>query len=190
MAAGQDNFNILRDPLQGYDIKIETVKLGLDGSPTSEGLLVGRFTSLMFKIVNQTETYLPVNSRIPRMLDGELIVVWSLEQGLVNLKLIANTFGLNFAQEFASGRGQLIPRSARFNIKFNSNLSGNEVSTTTDKGLNIADPLTATPTGITKAEFNLQKTIEYCRVDTYSFGVTSGRNVVANAWQGTGQHIK
>ena len=34
-----------------------------------------------------------------------------------------------------------------------------------------------------------QYTLKFCRVDTFSFGVTAGRHVVANAWQGTAQHI-
>lgn len=178
----EPNFDVLRDPLQGYDVNIIV---------SGNKQLVGAFTSLMFKVVNQTETYLPVNSRIPRMLDGELIVVWSLEQGLVNLNLIANTFGGNFANEFAKARGQLIPRSSRFDIRFHSLFPLTELHGTTDIGMNTSPPsnTTARPAGNGSLQ-NLNHVIEFCRVDTYSFGVTSGRHVVANAWQGTGQHIK
>lgn len=163
---------ILRDPLQGYDIKVQT----------SNNQLVGAFTSLMFKVVNQTETYLPLNSRIPRMLDGEIIVVWSLEQGLVNTDIVSNTFGPTFAEKFGGPRGTLIPRAQRFNVNFRLNSGDDWTVAGGDEKLN---------TGSTASTYgtDLQVDLMVCRVDTYSFGVTAGRHVVANAWQGTCQHI-
>lgn len=176
--------NDLTDPLQGYDVKVMVSSIY---TPTGQGAsaqqLVGAFTSLMFKIVNQTETYLPVNSRIPRHLDGEILVVWSLEQGLVSLNVIKNTFGSNFNNTFKLGRGQLIPRTARFDIVWSPSLADNDkiakddATGQSEATLRLADSASST------------YKLKYCRVDTFSFGVTAGRHVVANAWQGTAQHI-
>lgn len=186
--ADERQLNTLYDPLQGYDIKVSTSDYQL-GAKTSTKL-VGAFTSLMFKVVNQTETYLPLNTRIPRHLDGEVIVVWSLEQGLVEIDIVTNTFGSGFATNFAQGRGTLIPRSERFDIHFQANMAAidqatnNEatfVSTPASDGINVG--VDANFAGKSKY------TLKYCRVDTFSFGVTAGRHVVANAWQGTAQHI-
>lgn len=175
----------LLDPLQGFDIKVSTSTYAV-GAKTAK--LVGAFTSLMFKVVNQTETYLPLNSRIPRHLDGEIIVVWSLEQGLVEADVVTNTFGEAFSAEFAKGRGTLIPRSERFDVHFQANLA--EI----DKAINNEAVFVSnvSSAGVVGNPNNLKDekyTLKYCRVDTFSFGVTAGRHVVANAWQGTAQHI-
>jgi hypothetical protein len=182
----------LQDPLQGYDIKVETVNFAAGNAVGStSGPLVGAFTSLMFKIVNQTETYLPLNSRIPRMLDGEVIVVWSLEQGLVEMNVVSNTFGSGFATAFEKGRQFKVPRSQRFNIKFGMNAM---LSDTTDETtFNTAGGTTsfisaAQAKGNAGVPTNGYQ-ITLCRVDTFSFGVAAGRHVVANSWQGTGQHL-
>jgi hypothetical protein len=175
----------LQDPLQGYDIKVETVP-ATGNNPT----LVGAFTSLMFKIVNQTETYLPLNSRIPRMLDGEIIVVWSLEQGLVEMNVVANTFGPEFATAFEKGRQFKVPRSKRFNIKFlmNAMLPSTRDESTFNVGTGVGVENLIKPEDALAGTKGYQ--IRFCRVDTFSFGVAAGRHVVANSWQGTGQHIE
>lgn len=184
-----------QDPLQGYDIKVTTVA----SNGSSSGALVGAFTSLMFKIVNQTETYLPLNSRIPRMLDGEVIVVWSLEQGLVEMDVVANTFGADFATGFSGGRGSMIPRSRRFNILFEAQAMIGAKAGGVDNDTYWIDGPTAAGsqgTGGTLSLANIQGStalkygIMSARVDTFSFGVAAGRHVVANAWQGTAEHLK
>ena len=187
----------MQDPLQGYDIKVTTCNAS--GDPNSR--LVGAFTSLMFKIVNQTETYLPLNSRIPRMLDGEIIVVWSLEQGMVELNVVTNTFGQPFAAGFEKGRGGIIPRSQRFNILFQANAMIDSTNNNVDMFYvdtgtgGTSGVLGSTGTaGLTAANVSGANALKYaifsCRVDTFSFGVAAGRHVVANAWQGTGEAIK
>lgn len=183
----------LQDPLQGYDIKVSTASASGQGGTNQ---LVGAFTSLMFKIVNQTETYLPLNSRIPRMLDGEVIVVWSLEQGLVEMSVVANTFGGSFADSFAKGRAYKIPRSSRFDIDFKMNAmieqSATAVAGASAAVWEVGTAATGGP-GFIPADRAAANTdgysIKLCRVDTFSFGVAAGRHVVANAWQGTGQHL-
>lgn len=170
--------NELTDPLQGYDVKVSVSTILGKGN----NQLVGAFTSLMFKIVNQTETYLPVNSRIPRHLDGEILVVWSMEQGLVNLNVIKNTFGNDFEAKFKLGRGTLIPRSARFDIVWTPNLADKDKDT-------LGSPAEGEATLQIAESHKKTFRLHYCRVDTFSFGVTAGRHIVANAWQGTAQHI-
>lgn len=177
--------NELSDPLQGFDVK---VSVSPHMNDKVQGQLVGAFTSLMFKIVNQTETYLPVNSRIPRHLDGEILVVWSLEQGLVDLNVIKNTFGSHFNDAFKKGRGTLIPRAARFDIVWKANLAEEDAKTASageSEATVRLDNGTTNDPAITTSSYKLN----YCRVDTFSFGVTAGRHIVANAWQGTAQHI-
>jgi hypothetical protein len=179
--------NNLRDPLQGYDIKVDVIT-GAGASGQNARRLVGAFTSLMFKVVNQTETYLPLNSRIPRMLDGEMIVVWSLEQGLIDLAVLRNTFGKEVSEAFQVGRGALIPRQARFSISFriNSPDSTEMVSSTaSDVTFNAGGLNGGSNADTTKSLYRL----DFCRVDTMNFGVTAGRHVVANTWQGTAQNI-
>lgn len=185
----------LQDPLQGYDIKVKTSVASTQGGKSQ---LVGAFTSLMFKIVNQTETYLPLNSRIPRMLDGEVIVVWSLEQGLVEMNIVANTFGTDFATAFANGRAYKIPRSSRFDIDFQMNAmiaADNGAATASAAVWEVGTPADTAKPFISAADARGTGTalkgysIKLCRVDTFSFGVAAGRHVVANAWQGTGQHL-
>lgn len=173
------------DPLQGYDIKVKTVPL-----LTGQEQLVGAFTSAMFKIINQTETYLPLNSRIPRQLDGELIIVWALEQGLLDPDVMTNTFGSAFGAALNFGRGYKIPRSARFNIQFTVELGNDEFSSPQPAIFdNNAFSNLDGGDGDGTSDFEYQFTLEYCRVDTYSFGMTAGRHVVANSWQGTAEAI-
>lgn len=173
----------LFDPLQGYDIK---VNVQAEGGQNDQ--LVGAFTSLMFKVVNQTETYLTLNNRIPRHLDGEIIVVWSMEQGLIDLDVIGNTFGTDFSNGLANPRGPAnIPRQTRFKILFQSNTADQYPSVTSNQPSN-------SDTGF-RQDFNgsTNKTgtfaLLYCRVDTMTFGVAAGRHIVANTWQGTAQSV-
>lgn len=185
MTIAKDANTDLLDPLQGMDIKVQVIQSGSTAAGAGQGLLVGAFTSLMFKIVNQTEVYLPLNSRIPRALDGEIIIVWSLEQGLIDLDILSNTFGSGFASGMNSARGSLIPRSQRFSILFETNTSKDEViSSSSDQGYR-QDSGQISATGNPVVQYALQ----YCRVDTCNFGVTAGRHIAANTWQGTAQQI-
>lgn len=167
------------DPFQGFDISVSVVSAT---GAEDTGKLEGSFTGFMCRIVNQTEAYLPLNQRIPRMLDGELIVAWSLEQGMVNEKWVAATYGANFAKAIALGRteGNVIPRQRRFHIKM-------ETKTEHIKGKDIGEE--AFNAGDKDTLDSLTMTLFYCRVDTGSFGVVAGRRVAASSWQGTAQSI-
>lgn len=170
----------LLDPFQGYDISVSVVPYD-----SKDVKLEGAFTGFMCRIVNQTEAYLPLNQRIPRMLDGEVIVAWSLEQGHINDKWVAATYGTNFAKAIKEGRGvNAIPRQRRFKIEMNTVTKHiddvGEVSFNNDGDTNNTNSKTI------KA---LKLTLHYCRVDTGSFGVVAGRRVAASSWQGTAQSI-
>lgn len=175
-----NQFTADADPFQGFDIKVEV--------PGVSGQLVGAFTSAMFKIVNQTETYLTLNSRVPRHLDGEIVTVWAAEQGLVNPKPLTNTFGSAFAGAMSSvtARNTRIPRSARFELKFSIGVAPADAQSGTFIAGTTAGDRTQSALQTTTYTFKVKN----CKVDTYSFGVTAGRNIVANSWQGTGEGIE
>lgn len=177
------------DPIQGFDVEVNSISATGAGSA-----LVGRFTSVMFKVVNQTETYLPLNQRIARQLDGELLFVWAAEQGMLHPQFLATSFGAGFSKAMdgevgtstvsspiKSARYNKIPRSERFHLVFRIDL-GLDVNITADNTAAFYN------SRFTQAEHSFQ--LSYCRVDTYSFGVTSGRNIVANSWQGTAEQLK
>jgi hypothetical protein len=173
------DFSTLRDPLQGYDLKVSVINL--KGKQESTRLF-GAFNSFMWRIVNQTEAYIQLNQRIPRMLDGEIIVVWSLDQGLVNPNVIENTFGKEFADAFKGGRNNVIPRQHRFHIKVDAGAGStiaNEKLELDEGDFNVA------PNGM----YAMSLQLNYARCDTLTFGVAPGKTVAANSWQGTAEGI-
>jgi hypothetical protein len=190
--------DIVLDPIQGFDVGVYAqVSPTLAGGGTPDAVLVGTFTSVMFKVVNQTETYLPLNQRIARHLDGELLFVWAAEQGFIHPGFLANTFGSNFAGDlsgtgslttnadpsnptvnYRGGRASKIRRTQRFSLIFQVDMSSdvtsqNEASFWNDNFTDDGQKLE----------------LKMCRVDTYTFGVTPGRNIVANSWQGTAEML-
>lgn len=173
---------LTRDPIQGFDVEVYSVSqngdvgVGLD----SDAQLQGTFTSLMFKVVNQTETYLPLNSRLPRHLDGEFIFVWAAEQGLVTSNFMVNSFGKAFADAVNTGRGYKVPRMERFRLIFAINTGEDTQDISRFNNDNF-------PAQLGGLKYFM---LDNCRVDTYSFGVTAGRHVVANSWQGTAEGLK
>ena len=175
---------ILRDPLQGFDIRVRAVPVGnADGASTENGTprLIGQFNSFMWRIINQTEAYLAMGGRIPRMLDGEVLTVWSLDQGLIDLNIIARVFGNNFADALATGRSGVIPRQQRFNLvaeaRIGSTIHGQ--TTTGEASFNLGANPGPAP--------GIKVTLKFCRADTLTFGVAPGRAVAANSIQGTAE---
>lgn len=173
----------MRDPLQGYDIRVSAVQIPDDSAVSSAtSRLAGAFNSFMWRVISQTEAYLMLGSRLPRMLDGEIITVWSLDQGLVNLNIVAESFGATVADAFKDGRGAVIPRQRRFNLQVQAGSATNigSIAANTpwgESGFNLAG--TAAP--------NLTVTLRYARVDTLTFGVAPGRAPAAASWQGTAE---
>lgn len=171
----------IKDPLQGYDIRVKVINIGTEGAQETKRL-VGAFNSFMWRIVNQTEAYIQLNQRIPRMLDGEIIVVWSLDQGLVNPNVIENTFGKEFADAFAKGRNAIIPRQKRFHVVVEAGSS-----TISSGGLGFGED--DFNVGGKDKIYNMRVQLNYARCDTLTFGVAPGKTVAANSWQGTAEGI-
>jgi hypothetical protein len=181
--------NIGLDPIQGFDVDVTV------STYRGQSVLVGKFTSILVRVVNVTETYLELNQRIPRHLDGEINIVWQMERGMLNTGVLEESFGF-----FGSGGGlgsqgrisrygasgaegyQRIPRARRFTIAF-SVLSNNASDFSDDSTAAYNDQYVTKPA--TK-----QYILQMCKVDTLSFGATSGRNIVANQWQGTAEGIE
>jgi len=170
--------NVL-DPIQGFDVDVTF-------SPYQGGntrVLVGRFTSILVRVVNVTETYLELSQRIPRHLDGEINIVWQCERGMLNMGVLEESFGF-FAGTTAStsiGRNDKVKRAARFTISFSVNVKSDDFANAIMAGQNGQISSNSTRT---------QYVLQYCKVDTMSFGATSGRNIVANQWQGTAEGIE
>jgi hypothetical protein len=170
--------NVLRDPLQGYDLKVTVVEPA-DGTASGAGArLLGSFNTFMWRLVNQTEAYISLNQRIPRMLDGEVLVVWSLDQGLVNMDVVSRTFGKPFADSFGDtdARKTLQPRQKRFNLVCQANMAD---FTPGEAGFREE----GSGVSLTRIELKM------ARVDTLTFGVAPGRAVAANSWQGTAEGV-
>lgn len=168
--------SVLRDPLQGYDIKV-SVTGPADGKNSGTGTrLVGIFNTFMWRLVNQTEAYISLNQRIPRMLDGEVLVVWSLDQGLINMDVVKNTFGEGFATDFAGddARSKVQRRQVRFNLLCQQGTINEQLG---EEGFQNDGR------GLTSIELKM------ARVDTLTFGVAPGRAVAANSWQGTAEGV-
>lgn len=172
--------NMIRDPLQGYDIQVEVTE-PKDGNESGAGSrLLGKFNTFMWRLVNQTEAYISLNERIPRMLDGEVLVVWSLDQGLINMDVVSNTFGKDFATSFAGSdaRAKVQPRQKRFNLVCKGTLASG--TTTGEEGFQL---------GGTEKRPGVKIELKMARVDTLTFGVAPGRAVAANSWQGTAEGV-
>jgi len=164
------------DPIQGFDVEV-TVST-FDG----KSILAGRFTSILVRMVNVTETYLELNQRVPRHLDGEINIVWQMERGQLNMKVLEDTFGFfgaSSGQQMMISRIDKIKRARRFAIQFRVDVQPGQ----------FVDAETARLSG---QIFDPERTtylLQQCKVDTFSFGATSGRNIVANQWQGTAESM-
>lgn len=164
----------LRDPFQGFDIKVSVTDVANAGERFS-----GAFTGFMARITCQTEAYLPLGERTPRMLDGEITVVWSLEQALVNDRVLTHTFGADIASAYAKGRqSDPVPRQTRFNI---------HMETTTAAITEVSEAQFRSD--LTLAALKLKLNIWYARVDTGSFGVMAGKRMASSSWQGTAEFL-
>jgi len=162
--------NNILDPIQGFDVDVSITAIG---GP----ILVGRFTSILVRVVNVTETYLELNQRIPRHLDGEVNIVWQCERGMLNTKVLQDTFG--FFDSNSISRNNKIKRARRFTITFKVGV----------EKADFVDDQMANQHGQVRSGGPTSYMLQFCKVDTMSFGATSGRNIVANQWQGTAEGI-
>jgi hypothetical protein len=172
--------NAGRDPIQGYDCDVYVLD-----QATGNQNMVGRFTSFQLTVRNATEPYMEFNQRIPRMLDGEFQFGWVLERGLIDTRVLEDTFGMKSLY-----REQRISRSPRWILTLDINapeLDESELYGTDAENLSEAESQISTGS-ITTSRVNRSAIggyrLLYAKVDSLSLGATSGRNVVASRWEG------
>lgn len=188
--------NALLDPLQGFDVDVWAAD-----QATGEYRLAGRFTSLQVTIRNATEPYLEFNQRCPRYLDGEFQIGWVLERGMLDSRVMEQTFGLN-----AITRELRLSRSPRMQIVFEFNAPElDKVSVDEEPGYSQQSSVinngelnagVLAPGNATLNPSDLRRlasgkyVLTYCKVDSFTFGATAGRSVVANRWEGLAENIE
>lgn len=184
--------NAILDPMQGFDADVWVLDQG-----TGNFNLVGRFTSLQLTIRNATEPYLEMNQRVPRLLDGEFQFGWVLERGMLDSRVLEQTFGYN-----AITRELRNNRNVRFQISFSINApelqdSSNPISTngagitgptsTAAGGNGLGDP--SNPFSKGRHAYG-EYLLTFCKVDSFTIGINAGRNVIANRWEGMCEGIE
>lgn len=171
---------------------------------TGQIAFFGRFQSLTISIRDATETYLELGQRLPIYLNGEIQIAWVLEQGLVDMKFIVRTFGVDNIR-----RDQVVARGPRFHIAFDANAADKVRQTATaslelteeNAGLNSFDNTGATfrqgdasplftnymPSGgpTNSGRYEMMR----CKVDSVSLGIMPGRRVAAVRWEGVSEGI-
>lgn len=181
------------DPIQGFDVDVWVMDGSRSGADTavpgsaSNMVLLGSFTSIVVTIRNATEAYLELNQRIPRYLDGEVQMAWVMEKGMVDLYALRQTFGFDRMR-----RKYRFNRSPRFLITFNVTTNGELKDTLTktssnvggliENGSGVWDTMKRTTTG--------RYLLYNAKVDSWHFAATSGKQVVANQWQGVCEGIE
>lgn len=181
--------NAILDPMQGFDADVWVID-----QATGKYNLVGRFTSIQFTVRNATEPYLELNQRVPRLLDGEFQFGWVLERGMLDSRVLEQTFGYN-----AITRELRNNRNARFQISFSvqapelqnkGRTVAGETASLFGKQTNSAYTAGGQQTGeIADKVFHERLAIgeyllTFCKVDSFTLGINAGRNVIANRWEG------
>ena len=183
--------NAILDPMQGFDADVWVID-----QATGNYNLVGRFTSIQLTIRNATEPYLELNQRVPRLLDGEFQFGWVLERGMLDSRVLEQTFGYN-----AITRELRNNRNARFQISFS--MVAPELQ---NKGKTVVKDLPVgnfgstsdglrSPGNIANNQFSERLAVgeyllTFCKVDSFTLGINAGRNVIANRWEGMCEGIE
>ena len=183
--------NAILDPLQGFDADIWILD-----QATGKNFLVGRFTSFQLTVRNSTEPYLEMNQRIPRYLDGEIQIGWVCERGLLDVRVLEQTFG------FADlSREQRLNRQPRFNItvqisaqELNQSTSPPVTNGTLGNGELSVGGATGAGDNDSRNNYNQRKSsgelvLQYCKLDSFTMGIMAGRSVIANRWEGLAEGI-
>jgi hypothetical protein len=185
--------NALLDPLQGFDADCWVMD-----QATGAYVLVGRFTSIQISIRNASEPYLELNQRLPRFLDGEFQIGFVLERGLLDARVLEDTFGYNaIVREFR------LSRSPRMQITFElyapeldasgGGIPGADEANTLERAgeLKIKTPASGTLSGSRGTrKARGQYRLTYAKVDTLTIGIMAGRSVIANRWEGIAEGIE
>lgn len=174
------------DPIQGYDVDVWAIDQG-----TGAYNLVGRFNSIQVLLKNSTENYLEFNQRMPRNLDGEIQIGWIMERGMLDARVLEQTFGVSSIDR--SGR---INRMPRLQITFSLdarelsegrviNSSGNNFSGNDQTSNSTSDNYT-----FGKRQVNHEMVLSFCKVDNLTIAAGAGKQVVANRWEGLAEGIQ
>lgn len=167
--------NAILDPMQGFDADVWVID-----QATGSFDLVGRFTSIQITVRNATEPYLEMNQRVPRYLDGEFQIGWTLERGMLDARVLQQTFGYgNISRELRLNRG------SRMQITFELHATELHDKAATELGMAGFTGLQAAGTRVAKG----QMVLTFCKVDTFTMSVMAGRQVIANQWQGLAEGI-
>jgi len=178
--------NAILDPIQGFDADVWVID-----QATGQYNLVGRFTSVQITIRNATEPYLELNQRIPRYLDGEIQIGWVLERGMVDTRILQQTFGYS-----ALSRELRLSRNPRMQITFEINAPELDkvktIANSSRKSIGNGELFISTDAGNGFANRKAigQIQMNFCKVDSFTMGVTAGRNVIANRWEGLCESIE
>lgn len=159
------------DPIQGYDVGV-----WVHDAQTNDKLLLGQFTSIVVTIRNATEAYMEFGQRYPRYLDGEMQIAFVMEKGLLDLNAFQHTFGFKRIT-----RDKRFGRSPRFTVTF----SADPVDAAALEGAIATDPLE--DWSGKRRDVTGRFVLEQCKVDSWHFAATAGRQVVATQWQGVAE---
>jgi hypothetical protein len=169
--------NAILDPMQGFDADVWVID-----QATGEYYLVGRFTSIQITVRNATEPYLELNQRVPRYLDGEFQIGWTLERGMLDARVLQHTFGYgNISRELRLSRG------SRMQITFEIDAPELNQTKGVDLGLDPDGKMAKGDNGFRVAKG--QMVLTFCKVDTFTMSAMAGRQVIANQWQGLAEGI-
>lgn len=185
--------NAILDPMQGFDADVWVID-----QATGNYNLVGRFTSIQFTVRNATEPYLELNQRVPRLLDGEFQFGWVIERGMLDARVLEQTFGYN-----AITRELRNNRNVRFQISFavaapelqtSGQTVANETAESFGERTSVASSTSKNDTPLGTTFSNRVAVGEYlltfCKVDSFTLGINAGRNVIANRWEGMCEGIE
>lgn len=170
------------DPIQGFDVGVFAYDMA-----TGRRVLFGQFTSFVLTIRNATESYIEFGQRIGRMLDGEYQMAWVAEKGMLDFKVIQQSFGFH-----ALDRRRRPGRSPRFRISFScDSVDQAALEGVTDDGgtgvitqdLSYVPGQGDSPAGWARSA-NAVITLLQCKLDSWHMAASAGRSVTANQWQG------
>lgn len=170
------------DPFQGFDVAVWVQDPSRNGTAgnldgVDNMVLLGEFTSLIVTVRNATEAYLEFNSRIPRYLDGEMQMAFVMEKGQVDMFVLRQTFGFDEMR-----RNKRFNRSPRLAITFNVDTNGELNSRVVMPNKQYMTEMSRSTSG--------RYIMHNCKIDSWHFAATAGKQVVANQWQGVFEGIE
>lgn len=157
------------DPVQGFDVGVWIY----DGSDDSR-VMMAQFTSIVVTVRNATEAYIEFGQRVPRYLDGEFQIAFVLEKGLLDINVFQQTTGFK-----SITRNKRMGRSPRFTIVF--------AVQPVDADVLEAGNISALDNGAMDRDMTGRFILQQCKIDSWHFAATSGRQVVATQWQGVAE---